>query len=73
MVREKLVQSNKDENTNGEELSEVKKRHQKEEEKYQLYERIYVGQLSEEEESDTDTDKLIYIPISHEDTNINKL
>ena len=48
------------ENTNREELSEVEKRLQKEEEKYDLYERIYIGQLSEGEESDMDTDDSTY-------------
>ena len=43
-------------NTNGEELSEVEKRLQKEEEKYDLYGRVYVGQLSKQEESDADSD-----------------
>ena len=42
-------------NTNGEELSEAEKRLQKEEEKYDLYGRVYVGQLSKEEESDMQT------------------
>ena len=48
------------ENTNEEELLEAEKKLQKEEEKYKLYERIYVGQLREEEESDMDTDGLTY-------------
>ena len=48
------------ENTNGEELSEVEKRLQREEEKYELYNRIYVGQLSDEGDSDTDTDGSTY-------------
>ena len=48
------------ENTNGEELLEAEKRHQKEEEKYNLYRRVYVGQLSKEEESDTDSDSSTY-------------
>ena len=43
-------------NTNGEELSEVEKRLQKAEEKYNLYRRVYVGQLSKEKESDMDLD-----------------
>ena len=43
-------------NTNREELLEVEKRLQKEEEKYDLYRRVYIGQLSKEEESDTDSD-----------------
>ena len=47
-------------NTNGEELSEVEKRLQKEEEKYDLYGRVYVGQLSEEEESGKDSDCSTY-------------
>ena len=46
-------------NTNGEELSEVEKRLQKEE-KYDLYRRVYVGQLNEEEESDMDSDCSTY-------------
>ena len=44
------------ENTNREELLEEDKRLQREEEKYELYYRIYVGQLSNKEESNTDTD-----------------
>ena len=47
-------------NTNTEELLEVEKRLQREEEKYDLYGRVYVGQLSEEEESDMDSDCLTY-------------
>ena len=46
------------ENNNGGDLSKADKRLQKEEEKYKLYERIYVGQLSKEEESDMDIDGL---------------
>ena len=45
------------EDTSGEEISEAKK---KEEEKYNLYRRVYAGLLSKEEESDTDTDGLTY-------------
>ena len=44
------------ENTNGEELLEAEKRLQKEEKKYKIYEKIYVGQLTKEEESNTGTD-----------------
>ena len=47
-------------NSNGEELSEAGKRLQKEEEKYNLYKRISIGQLSKKEESDMDTDDLTY-------------
>ena len=47
-------------NTNEEELLEVEKGLQKEEEKYDLYGKVYVGQLSKEEESDMDSDCLIY-------------
>ena len=47
-------------NTNREDLSEVEKRLQKEEEKYDLYGRVYVGQLSVEEENDTHSDCLTY-------------
>ena len=59
------------EHTNGEELLEAEKRLQKEEE-YKLYDRIYVRQLSMEEESDMDTDGQL-IPILDEDMNIHKL
>ena len=48
------------EDTNREELLEVEKRFQQEEEKYDLYKRVYVGQLSEGEESNTDSDYLTY-------------
>ena len=48
------------ENTNGEELLEAEKRLQREEENYELYDRIYVGQLSNEEESNTDTNRSTY-------------
>ena len=37
-------------------LTEVEKRYQLEEEKYALYQKVYVGQLSKEEESDTESD-----------------
>ena len=46
--------------TNREELSEVEKRLQKEEEKYYPYGRVYVGQLSKGEKSDTDSDCSTY-------------
>ena len=46
------------EDTNREELSEAEKRLQQEEEKYDLYKRVYVGQLSEKDQSDTDSDYL---------------
>ena len=48
------------ENTNREGLLEVEKRLQREEEQYELYDRIYVGKLSNKEESNTDTDSLTY-------------
>ena len=48
------------EKTNGKELSEVEKKLQREEEKYELYDRIYMGQLSDKEESNMDTDGSIY-------------
>ena len=38
------------------ELTEVEKRVQQEEEKYTMYQRMYIGQLSEEEESDIESD-----------------
>ena len=43
-----------------EELSEGERNLQQEEEKCELYHRIYVGQLSEEGESDTESDGLTY-------------
>ena len=48
------------ENTNGEEMTEAERKLQKEEEKYEMYDRIYVGHLSEEEDSDMDTDDMGY-------------
>ena len=54
-------------NTNGEELLEAEKWLQKEEEKYDLYGRIYVGQLSKEAQ----TAQLI--AILHQGMNIYKL
>ena len=40
----------------GKELSETERKLQQEEESYDQYQRIYVGQLSEEVESDTELD-----------------
>ena len=48
------------ENTNKEGLSETGKRFQRKEEQYELYDRIYVGQPSDTEESDMDTDNSTY-------------
>ena len=48
------------EDTNGHEPSEAEKRLQREEEKYKLYDRTYMGQLSEEKETGMDTDGLMY-------------
>ena len=48
------------ENTNGEELMEAEKRLQREEEKYYMYDRIYVGQLSDEEDSSMNTNETSY-------------
>ena len=42
------------------ELSEAAKEHQQTEEKYGVYQRTYIGQLSEVEESDTESDYLGY-------------
>ena len=39
-----------------EELTEAEKRYQLKEEKYALHHRVYIGQLSDEEESDTRSD-----------------
>ena len=47
-------------NTNREKLSEAEKRLQKEEEKYDLYGRVYVGQLSKKVESDKHLDCSTY-------------
>ena len=47
-------------NADKEELLEVEKRLQQEEEKYDLNRRVYIGQLSDEEESDMDSDGLTY-------------
>ena len=42
------------------ELSEAERKQQQEEEKYVVYQRTYVGQLSEEEESDSESDNSGY-------------
>ena len=47
------------ENTDEEGLMEAERRLQREEEKYKVYDRIYVGQLSDEK-SDMDTDDSQY-------------
>ena len=47
-------------NANKEELSEVEKRLQQEGEKYNLYRRVYIGQLGNEEESVMDSETLTY-------------
>ena len=49
----------KTKDTNREDLSVLEKRLQIEEEKYHLYDRIYIGQFSEEE-SDTNSDGMTY-------------
>ena len=41
-------------------LMEVEVKPQGEEEKFEMYDRIYIGLLSDEEDSDMDTDELIY-------------
>ena len=46
--------------TNGDELLEAEKGLQREEEKYELYDRIYMGQLSKEEKNDMETDGSTY-------------
>ena len=45
---------------NSNELSKVERKQQQEEEKYKLYQRVYAGQLSEGEESDTESDCSVY-------------
>ena len=47
-------------NTDREELLKEEKRLQQEEEKYDIYRRVYIGQLSKEEESDMDSECLTY-------------
>ena len=44
------------EKTNDDELTKVEKSNQQEEEKYTVYQRMYVGQLSEEEETNMESD-----------------
>ena len=51
---------NTTESTDGEGLTEAERRLQREEEKYEVYDRIYMGQLSNVQDSDTDTDELNY-------------
>ena len=47
-------------NNDGKELLEEERKLQQEEENYKQYQRIYVGQLSEEEEGDTESDCSTY-------------
>ena len=44
------------EKSNSDKLSKAERKLQQEEEKYKLYQRVYMGQLSEEEESNTEPD-----------------
>ena len=48
------------ENTNKEVLTEVERKLQREEEEYKMYDRIYVGLLSYEEDSNMDTNDMAY-------------
>ena len=48
------------ENTNAEELTEVERKLQREEVKNEMLNRIYVGQLGNEEDSNTDMDNMDY-------------
>ena len=48
------------EKTNGEEVMEAERKLQREEEKYKMYDKIYMGKLSDEEDSDTDTKDMSY-------------
>ena len=41
---------------NDKELLDAERKIQQEEEKYKLYQRIYIGEISEEEKSDTESD-----------------
>ena len=46
---------------NNRELTEQQQRLQKEAEKYELYDKVYIGQLSEEDMTDTEMDKSAYL------------
>ena len=48
---EDTIQKNDSDNT-----SKVERKHQQEEEKYKVYQKAYMGQLSEEDESNTESD-----------------
>ena len=54
--------------TNGEVLTEVERKHQSEEENYEVYDRIYMGQLSDVEDTNMDNDNMsyIYFRLGHE-------
>ena len=49
---------------NNRELTECEQRLQKEAEKYELYDRVYIGQLSEEDMTDTETEESAYLYFS---------
>ena len=63
LVQSPLTETSRDMTgkNDGKELSEAERKFQQEEEKYDLYQGIHVGQLSEEEEeSDTESDSSTY-------------
>ena len=47
-------------NNESDKLSEAERKLQQEEENYEQYQRVYLGQLSEEVESDTESDCSVY-------------
>ena len=53
--------ANKDEPGKAEQLAEMELRLQKEVERYKLYNRVYIGQLSEEDTTDMETGDLTYL------------
>ena len=56
----KNMEATSKDKTEEEGLTDMEIRLQKEVDKFEMYDRIYVGQLSKEETSDTDTDNLAY-------------
>ena len=54
------VEATAKDETEEEGLTDMEIRHQREVEKFEMYDRIYIGQLSKEETSNTETDYLAY-------------
>ena len=60
-ITEDTAKPNDTTEDNNRELTEHEQRLQKEAEKYELYDKVYIGQLSEEDMTDTEMDESAYL------------